>query len=125
MAARIWTVPVAHRIRPPLRALFAGLTIVALVGVAGCGGGSSQKDRFATRLQQLGLSSETASCVTDHLYSSLDSGEVDELFSAAKKGGGNQAAIPLPLRQKLYAAIVPCAPAGASTSGGVTSPNPG
>jgi hypothetical protein len=97
-----------------------------LLGLAGCGGGGgNQKGHFAARLQQLGLSSETASCVTDHLYTSLSSGEIVELFSAAEKGGGNQAAIPLPLRQKLYAAIVPCAPASPSSRGALTSPTSG
>lgn len=102
--------PVPDRIPSRRRSVLAVASLVAVVGLSACGGGSSQKSRFADNLRKLGLSQQEASCVTDRLYASLDSGEIDEFFSAAEQNSGNQAAIPLPLRQKLYAAVAPCAP---------------
>lgn len=109
--------PLPDRIPRLRRALLAVASLVAVVGLTACGGGSSQKSRFADNLRKLGLSQQESSCVTDRLYASLDSGELDELFSAAQQNSGNQAAIPLPLRQKLYAAVAPCAPTSGPATG--------
>lgn len=110
-------VQTADRISPRRRGALIVTTIVITVSLAACGGGGSKKARFAANLRQLGLTSDEASCVTDQLYRALTSDEIDEFYTAAQQGSGNQAAIPVPLRQKLYAAVAPCAATSGPASG--------